>query len=227
MALTTPQNEFLTATLTRMVNLLGIAIEMKAAEDDRGVTLQLRTEEPGRIIGRKGRSVESLEYLLNRIAAQKYEGFPRIRIDVDGYGEPAKDRTTERQQPRPDAEPRRERDGSEQPVRERPVRERDGGERQRDSAPPPRPGRGQAPGGDGDERWAMVARDAAKEVKRWGEPKTIGPLDTPSRRAVHLALRDDPEIESESGPEAAGGRKKVTIRAVETGAEHDGGGQAE
>ena len=34
------------------------------------------------------------------------------------------------------------------------------------------------------------------------------------RRVVHMTLRDDPSVETESGPEERGGVKRVIVRAV-------------
>lgn len=56
------------------------------------------------------------------------------------------------------------------------------------------------------------ALDMAKEVKRWGQPKTLGPLSPGERRAVHVVIRDFPGVETESGPDEGKGMKKLTIR---------------
>ena len=65
------------------------------------------------------------------------------------------------------------------------------------------------------ERLRQQALDAAKEVKRWGEPKTLGPMSARQRRIVHLALRDDATVETESGPDEGGGMKRVVVRAAQ------------
>jgi len=58
-----------------------------------------------------------------------------------------------------------------------------------------------------------MARDAAKEVVRWGDEKRIGPFNSAERRVIHMALRDAEGIETESLPEDGDGRKQVIIRA--------------
>ncbi len=78
-------------------------------------------------------------------------------------------------------------------------------------------GQGRGRGGDNfsgvdSERLERQAMDAAKEVKRWGDPKTIGPLPAPARRFVHMLFRDDKELESVSGADDGRGQKKVTIQ---------------
>jgi spoIIIJ-associated protein len=86
------------------------------------------------------------------------------------------------------------------------------GERRRGARP-----RGQGGSMGQDETIKRRALDLAKEVKKWGVTKTMGPLSASERRGVHLALRDDPEIVSESGPEDAAGKKIVTIRLANQG----------
>ena len=53
------------------------------------------------------------------------------------------------------------------------------------------------------------ALDSAKEVKRWGDPVTLPPMNAHDRRIIHVTLQDDPEISTES--EGEGARKKVVI----------------
>ncbi len=63
------------------------------------------------------------------------------------------------------------------------------------------------------ERLEAAARDAAKEAKRWGEEKRIGPFNAAERRVIHMTLRNEEGIETESLPEESDGRKRVIIRA--------------
>ena len=60
-----------------------------------------------------------------------------------------------------------------------------------------------------------IAKDAAKEVKMWGEPKRIGPYKPGERRIIHMTLRNDPEVETESDAQPdANNCKMVEIRKV-------------
>ncbi len=61
-------------------------------------------------------------------------------------------------------------------------------------------------------RFRALALDAAKEVRKWGDPKVLGPFTAAQRRVIHLALRDVPDIETVSGAEEADGRKKVVVQ---------------
>ena len=58
-----------------------------------------------------------------------------------------------------------------------------------------------------------IARDAAKEVKRWGEEKRIGPFNSAERRVIHMTLRGLEGVESESLEADEDGRKVVVIRS--------------
>ena len=53
------------------------------------------------------------------------------------------------------------------------------------------------------------AKDAAKEVKRWGEPVKLPEMNAHDRRIIHITLKDDPEVTTESIGEGA--MKKVVI----------------
>jgi spoIIIJ-associated protein len=54
------------------------------------------------------------------------------------------------------------------------------------------------------------AEAAADEALRRGAPVTLGPLTPAARREIHLALADDPGVETESDGE--GFLKRIVIR---------------
>ena len=53
------------------------------------------------------------------------------------------------------------------------------------------------------EQLERQALDAAKEVKRWGDPIKLPEMNAHDRRIIHLALKDDPEVMTESEGEGA------------------------
>ena len=61
-------------------------------------------------------------------------------------------------------------------------------------------------------REALVqkARDAAEKVRRWGDAVELEPLNAFDRRIVHQALKDDPDIETQS-VEVDGTEKKALL----------------
>jgi spoIIIJ-associated protein len=150
-----------------MIALLGQSAQVRETATDNGWVLSVQTEKPGRLIGRKGQYLESLELVLNRIVHRATGEYADVIIDIDGYQRPERAPRAARQK------------GGDEPV---------------------------------PAELERLALDAAKEVRLWGEPKTLGPLTAHERRAIHAVLRKVPEVESVSGPDEGGNRKKVTIR---------------
>ena len=144
-------------TLGTMLDYLGLNAELKAEVKENQLALKIKSTEPGRIIGRKGQTLDSLQLLLNRIMFKGDEDCPRISIDIDGYQEAG--------------------GKSERPRRERSER----GER--------RPRR-ERRNGPSEEQLTAQALDAAKEVKKWGEPVTLPKMNAHDRRIIHITLEN-------------------------------------
>ena len=182
------RKEKLIHTLATMFDYLGLAGTFRVEDKGQKLEVKITSEDAGRIIGRKGQTLESLQLILNRIMFKGDEEFPRIMLDIDGYS--SGDREPRERRPRSGAE-----EG--EPRTERPARSgRRGsfrGEESRQSV----------------EQLEQQARDYAKEVKRWGEPYKTPEMNAHDRRIIHMALKDDPEITTES--EGEGAMKKVVI----------------
>ena len=175
-------------TLGTMLDYLGLNAELKAEVNENHLALKIKSTEPGRIIGRKGQTLDSLQLLLNRIMFKGEEDCPRISIDIDGYSENGN--KSER--------PRRER-GERAERSERGERGERGERRQRR----------ERRSGASEEQLIEQAKDAAKEVKKWGEPVTLPKMNAHDRRIIHITLENDPEIITES--EGEGNLKKVVV----------------
>jgi spoIIIJ-associated protein len=67
-----------------------------------------------------------------------------------------------------------------------------------------------------EERLRRMAEDTAKEVKRWGEERRLGPLNAAERRVVHMTLRGDPQVCTESEPPDPSGRKCIVVRLAQS-----------
>ena len=169
-------------TLGTMLDYLGLNAELKAEAEENQLSLKIKSTEPGRIIGRKGQTLDSLQLLLNRIMFKGEEDCPRISIDIDGYPEAG--------------------GKSERPRRERPAR----GEKSERSERRPRRERRS---GISEEQLIEQAKDAAQEVKKWGDPVTLPKMNAHDRRIIHITLENDPEIMTES--EGEGNLKKVVV----------------
>jgi predicted RNA-binding protein YlqC (UPF0109 family) len=230
-------------TLGRMLELLGIQAEITDASHDDVAVLNVKTDHPGRLIGRKGVYLQSLELLLNRMVQKRGEDFTPIHIDVDGGKNDSRDPEARERSERIRAEraqgggrgprpPREQGPGEEGEVRDegRGERRNDRGERgdrferggrgdrpergdrfDRGPRPPRESGSAPAAGPSLD----RVVRDAAKEVRLWGEPKTLGPFTSGERREIHAILKDVAGVFEESGPDLGDNRKTITIRPGE------------
>ncbi|MDT8389503.1 MAG: KH domain-containing protein [Lentisphaeria bacterium] len=167
--------------LEKMTAALGIQTTVSGSLDGKRVVLSVKTDEPGRLIGRGGRVLNNFDYLVNRIVSGKYEQPVRVVIDVEGGANPRGGK-------------KEGEEGKSRPDRETKADENDVVSRQPDN-----------------DRLEKLALDAAKEVKRWGDPKTIGPFTASERRVIHAALASDTTIQTQSGDVMAGNKKKITI----------------
>ena len=175
------QKEQLNRTLLTMFDYLGLKGDLRIEEKNEKLLVKITSDDAGRIIGRKGQILESLQLLANRILFKQDEEFPHIMLNIDGYGERKKSKRGEDSA-----------DGEERSSR---------GDRRRS----PRNGGNRA----STEQLEQQAKDAAKEVKRWGEPVKLPEMNAHDRRIIHVTLQDDPEVTTES--EGEGAMKKVVI----------------
>ena len=79
--------------LTAMLSRLGTTADVTIITDAPEPKLDLKSEQAGRLIGRKGQNLESLELVLNRILRRHQldeENTPWVVIEVDGYSVPHK-----------------------------------------------------------------------------------------------------------------------------------------
>ena len=173
-------------SLTTMFDYLGLSGSLRVEEKGTRIGVKISSEDAGRIIGRKGQTLESLQLLLNRIMFKDDEECPHIMLDIDGYAKGERGARSEADDESEEGGERRPRERRER----RPRREEDGERTTKDQL-------------------EQQALDAAKEVKRWGEPVTLPEMNAHDRRIIHVTLKDDPELTTESMGEGA--MKKVVI----------------
>ncbi len=73
------------AILEKLLELLGLPGTVQEHTLEEGVLLDLQSEEAGRLIGRQGRTLADLQYILNRIAFQQDRSAPKVALDVGGF----------------------------------------------------------------------------------------------------------------------------------------------
>jgi spoIIIJ-associated protein len=72
-------------TLELILGHLGFVFEIREETRNNGLTLNIQTREPGRLIGRNGRVLDDLQYLLNRVLSDSEEDRGAVVVDVENY----------------------------------------------------------------------------------------------------------------------------------------------
>jgi spoIIIJ-associated protein len=77
-----------TAILSQILELMGERGEITNTEEDsEGIELAIRGDGSGLLIGRHGQTLDSLEYLVNRILARRVKDAVPITVDTESYRE--------------------------------------------------------------------------------------------------------------------------------------------
>lgn len=82
--------------LEHMLQHLGFPGTVEEYTNEDGLTLDVKTEDSGRLIGRQGQTLSDLQYLLNRILFSQDEHAPKVTVDVGGYRAQARDALVKR-----------------------------------------------------------------------------------------------------------------------------------
>jgi len=128
---------------------MGTKTEVEATLRGEDLFLDIMGDKEGILIGKHGRTLESLQFLFNRMVNKQLKEGARVYIDVNGYKAKRADSLTK-----------------------------------------------------------MAAR-LGERVKRAEKALTIGPFNSHDRRIIHLALKEDPALETESLGE--GEMKRIRI----------------
>ena len=188
--------------LLKMLDFLGYEdAVVKAAESNGEIELSVESEDAGRIIGRKGQTLESLQLLLNRMMQKDDPEYPRILISIDGYSARRPDSRGRAPREQEESSSEHRRGGDRRHRGERGERGERGDRRRRDDR--------EERGGDRDDILRQQALDAAKEVRRWGEPKTLPAMNAHDRRVIHITLENEADLQTES--EGDGPKKSIVI----------------
>ena len=124
--------------LQKMADLITDDATVSArAEEDR-LTLSIEGGNAGILIGRKGQTLDALQFLADKIINRKSEARVRVRVDIEGYMETRKSNLRH------------------------------------------------------------LAFKMADKAKKTGRPATINQMSAQDRRIVHLALKDDNKVRTQS-----------------------------
>ena len=132
-----------------LLERMGVKTEVEGFLKEGNLCLEIRGDQEGVLIGKHGRTLESLQMLINRMVNKRLKSAVRIVLDIDDY-------------------------------RKRRV-----------------------------DSMANMAYRLGEKAKRTGFSLTVGPFNAHDRRIIHLTLKEDPSLNTESLGE--GELKKVKI----------------
>jgi spoIIIJ-associated protein len=81
--------------LDTMLGYLGFAVQIEETGGPEGPTLQVHTDDAQRLVGRRGATMEDIQYLVNRILQRHMPDAPRIRVDIEYYRSMLEDKLVE------------------------------------------------------------------------------------------------------------------------------------
>lgn len=124
--------------LQKMADLITDEARVEAVTDEDRLTLQITGGNAGILIGRKGQTLDAMQFLTDKIINRKSEARVRVKVDIEGYMETRK------------------------------------------------------------ENLEQLAFKMAEKAKKTGRPATINQMSAQDRRIVHLALKDDSQVRTQS-----------------------------
>ena len=71
--------------LHRILEHMGIVAEVRVREEDERIVLDVAGSETGLVIGKKGQTLDALQFLMNKIINRDREGRKPIVVDSEGY----------------------------------------------------------------------------------------------------------------------------------------------
>jgi len=136
-------------SLKTILELIPVEATVTARHEDDRIILSIEGDQSGILIGRKGRTLDALQFIVSKIVNKSLDKKVRVVIDSENYRERRREALVE---------------------------------------------------------MALKIGEKAKRIKK---PITTGPLNPHDRRIIHLALRDDQELDTKSRGD--GVLKKVLI----------------
>jgi spoIIIJ-associated protein len=125
-------------SLQKMANLITDDAEVTAHTEADRLTLRIEGGNAGILIGRKGQTLDAMQFLTDKIINRKSEARVRVKVDIEGYMETRKSNLKH------------------------------------------------------------LAYKMADKAKKTGRPATINQMSAQDRRIVHLALKDDNNVRTQS-----------------------------
>jgi spoIIIJ-associated protein len=121
-----------------LLERMGLKTGVEGFLKEGNLYIEIKGDQEGILIGKHGRTLESLQIIINRMVSKKLKDAKRVILDIDDYRK-----------------------------------------RRSDSM-------------------AQMAHRLGEKTKRTGYPLTVGPFNANDRRIIHLILKEDPSLKTES-----------------------------
>ncbi len=72
------------AILERLLQTMGFEPNVEEHVMEDGLLLDVKTDDPGRLIGRQGQTLSDLQYITNRMLFQQDPSVPKVTVDIGG-----------------------------------------------------------------------------------------------------------------------------------------------
>ncbi|MCG8552511.1 MAG: Jag N-terminal domain-containing protein [Desulfobacterales bacterium] len=125
-------------TVQKMADLITEEAHVEAITQENRLTLQINGGNTGILIGRKGQTLDAMQFLTDKIINRQSESRVRVKVDIEGYMETRK------------------------------------------------------------ANLKHLALKMAEKAKKTGRPATINQMSAQDRRIVHLALKEDAQVRTQS-----------------------------
>jgi spoIIIJ-associated protein len=79
------------ATLEKLLENMGFSVDVDEQHLEDGILLDVKTDDPGRLIGRQGQTLGQLQYILNRLLFKQDPSCAKVTVDVGGYRSQARE----------------------------------------------------------------------------------------------------------------------------------------
>lgn len=74
------------AFLSDTLKAMGMEVELESAiEEDGSLSVNMKGDNMGILIGKRGQTLDSLQYLANRVANKHQDGYVRVKLDTENY----------------------------------------------------------------------------------------------------------------------------------------------
>ena len=71
--------------LTDVLSKMNVAVEIEMTEDDESIMLRITGKDSGIIIGRRGETLDALQYLTSLVVNKQSDDYKRVTIDIENY----------------------------------------------------------------------------------------------------------------------------------------------